>query len=264
MLRGAQDVADSKTSLSYSNAWHGQEPYDRQEVIRLERAGEILRRHAEVLRVDRRYRILDVGCGVGPLRQWLDAGHFEIVGLEISQEGAAIAARNYDKCEVADIEEPWPVEPASFDGLHAGAILEHVVNWHAPLNYANRALRDDGLIVVSVPNLRYWKEVRKLIVGKQPHWMRDVAHLHAYTPLFLHNLVTLHGFEVVDLQADRVNLPLLKWCDKRIARWLPGIGSVLILTAALRRRVRVEADGLKSLFPNHKPVGLRSIEIPPE
>ena len=86
---------------------------------------------------------------------------------EAERVEAAIAARNYDKCEVADIEEPWPVEPASFDGLHAGAILEHVVNWHAPLNSANRALRDDGLIVVSVPNLRYWKEVRKLIVGKQ-------------------------------------------------------------------------------------------------
>ncbi len=246
---------------------HGDAPYDREESVRLERACEAFRRHAECPGSGRRYRILDVGCGIGPLRRWLPAERFEIVGLDRLADAVAIAREHYDECKVADLERDWPVEPASFDGVHAGAFLEHVADWHGPLNQANRALRQEGLIVASVPNLRYWKEIRRLIRGGQPHWLKDVQHLHAYTPRFLCELISLHGFKVVDLQADRVNLPLLKWCDRWLARRLAGIGSVLIVSARLQRRVRIEDEALKASFPNHRPVALRSIEVlprPPE
>ncbi len=245
------------------NVWHADEPYDEKEAVRLIKACESFRRHAGQLKPPRRYDLLDVGCGVGPLRKWLPADEFNITGLEISEAAAAVARENYDACEVADIEASWPVEPASFDGVHAGAILEHVHDWHAPLNQANTALRNGGLIVISVPNLRYWKEIRRLICGRQPHWLISMRHLHGYTPKFLKTLVSLHGFEVRSLQADRVNLLLMprrnRWLEKRFA----GIGSVMILTARLVRRVRVEDDSRAEQFGNHKPVALRSIEVMP-
>jgi len=175
---------------------------------------------------------------------------------------AAIAAGHYDACHVADLTEPWPVEAGSFDGVHAGAVLEHVPDWHVVLNRANSALTEGGLLVVTVPNLRYWKEIRRLLTGRQPHWLREMGHVHGFTPRFLRELVVLHGFEVTHLEADRVNLPLLvgpleRWARRRLA----GLGSVMILRARLARRVRVEDRSLAHLFPDHKPVDLRAIEI---
>lgn len=254
-------MTDEAKRELYRGAWHGEDGYSPAESIRLARAAEAFRDHAAGLDGSRRYDLLDVGCGVGPLRQWLGAEAFRIVGLEISAAAAEIARRSYDACETGDVERPWPFEPSSFDGVHAGAVLEHVVDWHAPLNHANRCLRDGGLLVVSVPNLRYWKEVRKLILGKQPHWLREVGHLHGYTPRFLRRLVELHGFEPTALEADCVNLPLLPnrwgWVRRRLA----GIGSVLILTARLARRARVEDRSQADRFRRHKVLDLRSIEV---
>jgi len=256
-------MADELKQKINAPAWHEDRPYDPKEQIRLERACERFRSHRAELALDRRYELVDVGCGVGPLRQWLDADAFRIVGLEIGEAAAAIARRRYDACEVCDAEAPWPLPAASFDGVHAGAVLEHVLDWHGPLNHANAVLRGAGLLVVSVPNLRYWKEVRRLIRGRQPHWLQDMKHVHGYTPRFLCELLAVHGFEVIGLEADRVNLPLLPhrsgWVRRRFARW----GSVLIVSARLARRVRVEDHARAAEFPRHKPVACRAIELPP-
>lgn len=256
-------MADGRKEIINASAWHAEEPYDEKEILRLKRAGELFGEHRRDLGLERRYDVLDVGCGVGPLRRWLGAEEYRIVGLEISQAAAEIARGHYDACEVCDVEDPWPLEPRSVDGVHAGAVLEHVLDWHAPLNEANTALRDGGLLVVTVPNLRYWKEVRRLLRGRQPHWLLDMKHVHGFTPKFLSELVALHGFEVCRLEADRVNLPLLpkagRWVCRRFAAW----GSVLILAAGVVRRVRVEDRSRAEEFPNHKPVGCRAIEVPP-
>ena len=246
----------------YKQAWHGDKPYDDKELVRLELACHSVREHAAELGLDRPYELLDLGCGVGPLRPWLGPEEFRITGLELSAEAAEAARANYDACEVCDVESPWPIGPASLDGVHAGAILEHVIDWNAPLNHANRCLRDAGLLVAAVPNLRHWKEIRKLIVGKQPHWIRSMAHLHAYTPRFLRELVTMHGFEVTRMEADMVKLPLLSDRWRWVRRVFAGIGSVLILTARLGRRVRVEDAAKAWQFPDHKRLGKRFIEVP--
>jgi len=255
-------MADGFKEIINAPAWHADQPYDEKESVRLVRACELFSRHAEGQAGNRRYALLDVGCGVGPLRRWLPADRFRIVGLEISEAAAAVARETYDACEVCDVEGAWPVEAGGFDGVHAGAVLEHVLDWHAPLNHANTALRDGGLLVIAVPNLRYWKEIRRLIRGRQPHWLRDMKHVHGYTPKFLCELVGLHGFEIAAMEADRVNLPLLPkrsaWVRRRFAR----LGSVLILSARRVRPARVEDHGRAGEFPNHKPVGCRSIEVP--
>jgi 2-polyprenyl-3-methyl-5-hydroxy-6-metoxy-1,4-benzoquinol methylase len=255
-------VSDAKQAIN-ATAWHADVPYQAKEEIRMARACAVMREHAKGLPPDRRCQTLDIGCGIGPLRKWLDAERFRIVGLEISEEAAALARKNYDACEVVDCEAPWPFAPGSFDFIHAGAILEHVYDWHTPLNQANRVLSDDGLLLVSVPNLCYWKGLRRMLQFKQPHWLVSMKHVHGYTIRFLRQLVELHGFEVISVEADRVNLPLLPnwpWVLRRFA----AIGSVLILWARVGRRVRIEDKCYSAKFPNCKPIGPDAIEVPLE
>ena len=248
----------------YAKAWHGGKPYDSVEEIRLAVACEFLANlttagTSSAGRAERR-KILDVGCGVGPLRKWLPAEEFELTGIDLSPEAIEKTRLQYDHGYVLDAEQAWPVEDASFNGLHMGAFMEHVTDWHAPLNRANLALAEGGLLAISIPNLGYWKEIRRLLRGRQPHWLRDMQHVHGYTADFFRKLLTIHGFDVVSVMADRVNFPLLpdsRFVRKKFARW----GSVLIWAARLNRRVRVEDQAASYLFEQSKDVGLRSIEV---
>ncbi len=252
-------MTDSRDAI-YEKAWHGEKPYDEREQVRLIKACRLVEEHRRMLGAGGRYELLDIGCGVGPLRQWLGQ-EIRITGLELSEEAAAIARKNYDHCVCGDVEKPWPLPPASFDGAHAGAIMEHVIDWHAPLNHANTALKDGGLLVITTPNLRYWKELKRVLRGKQPHWLSEMGHVHGYTPSFLRRLVEIHGFEFVSLEADRVNLPLLPRGWQWPCRVFAGIGSVMILAARLARRTRVEDISRAHQFPGCKEVGLRAVEV---
>jgi SAM-dependent methyltransferase len=254
-------MASRKENLN-EKAWHGDQDYDPKEMIRLVKACAEITAEADGRGISAGYRVLDVGCGIGPLYRWLDTRRFHITGVDISAEAIDIVRQRYAEGQIVDIEKDWPFPADAFDAIHAGAVMEHVRDWHHPLNQANRVLKPGGLLVVSVPNLRYWKEVRRLLTGRQPHWMRDMLHLHAYTPTYLSSLLKAHGFDVASLQADRVNLPLLPdnaWVTRTFARW----GSVLIAVARKSRSVRVEDQSLAHAFPGAKPVpSVRAIEIP--
>jgi SAM-dependent methyltransferase len=244
----------------YVRTWRADHGYDDRELVRLGKACRAIRsyaRHGAARRCD----VLDVGCGVGPLRQFLAREDFRIVGMDLSPELVAVAGQNYDEGLVADATGRWPFDDASFDAVNLGALMEHVPDWHAPLNQANRVLREGGLLVISVPNLRYWKEIRRLLQARQPHWLMDMQHVHAYTPRFLRDLVVLHGFEVLSLEADRLNIPLPGGKSDWLCRRLAGWGSVMILSARLGRRTRVEDCSRTEQFPRYKPVALRSIEV---
>jgi 2-polyprenyl-3-methyl-5-hydroxy-6-metoxy-1,4-benzoquinol methylase len=255
-------MSEEYKQLINKSAWHAEDGYDEGERVRLSRACEFIQTHAPHATCDdRQCAVLDIGCGVGPLREWLGSDRFNITGMEISPEAAAEARNRYDACLVADIETAWPVEAETFDAVHAGAVMEHVLDWHAPLNHAGAALRVGGVLVVSVPSLRNWSEIKRLIKGRQPHWIADVKHLHAYTPRFLTELLRIHGFELIGMEADKVRLPLLpakkRWVCQRFAAW----GSVLIVAAALVEHVRVEDGARKDEFKRTESVGLRSIRV---
>ena len=59
-----------KESL-YTGAWHGDQPYEKDEAIRLAKACRVIQADRQRLGGTGRYRLVDVGCGVGPLRAWL-------------------------------------------------------------------------------------------------------------------------------------------------------------------------------------------------
>ena len=254
-------MSESFKQEHYAEAWHGEQDYSPQECMRLQRACELFAADADRRGVEP-YKLLDVGCGVGPLHRWLEAGRVEITGLEISERAAEQARQNYHDCLVMDVETDWPVPPGSFHGVHMGAIMEHVLDWHAPLNQANTALAEGGLLVICVPNLRYWREIRRLIAGRQPHWLRDMGHVPGYPPKFLKQLVTIHGFEVQALRADRLRLPFTGKLSRLGTRRLAGFGAVLVLAARRVRPARVVDATAAPHYPDHKPVACRAIEVP--
>ena len=96
-------------------------------------------------------RVLDLGCRYGALTQAYVAGN-EVVGVDVDRDALAEAAKLGIETLWADVEQPLPLEDASFDAVVAGELLEHLRDPGALVAEARRVLRPGGVLVGSVPN----------------------------------------------------------------------------------------------------------------
>ncbi len=104
-------------------------------------------------------RLLDVGCGRGDLGSWFIEREWTAVGVEPSPEACALArSRGLDARAgtLPEVELP----PGSFDAVVFRQSLEHVSDPLSDLCRAHEALRDGGLLAVSVPNFGCWQRRR--------------------------------------------------------------------------------------------------------
>jgi ubiquinone/menaquinone biosynthesis C-methylase UbiE len=98
-------------------------------------------------------RVLDVGCGSGPLTARLVEQGASVVGVDASAAMIAIAERRElagAEFVVADLGRPLSfLADASFDVVVASVVLHYLRDWTAPLRELRRVLRAGGSFVVS-------------------------------------------------------------------------------------------------------------------
>jgi len=98
-------------------------------------------------------RVLDVGCGTGPLSAWLASHGAEVIGFDVSTSMVGLAkARAIEGASfrVADLAEPLDfLDDDSFDVAVASLVIHYLRDWVAPLRELRRALRHDGLLLIS-------------------------------------------------------------------------------------------------------------------
>jgi SAM-dependent methyltransferase len=87
-------------------------------------------------------RVLDVGCGAKPYRNWFGPTT-KYVGLDVAA-GPAVDV-------VVAFNEPWPLPDASFDVLLCSQVLEHVEDLGRTLTEINRVTRPGGVVCLTVP-----------------------------------------------------------------------------------------------------------------
>lgn len=114
--------------------------YERPAILRL--AGDVSGR-----------RILDAGCGSGPLTAALRTQGAAVTGIDGSPAMIALArARLGDDVplHVGDLAEPLPFADGAFDDVIASLVLHYLEDWDAPLAELRRVLRPGGRLIVSV------------------------------------------------------------------------------------------------------------------
>jgi SAM-dependent methyltransferase len=98
-------------------------------------------------------RILDVGCGSGPLSAALRAGGAVVTGLDASAAMIDLARQRLGAdadLHVADLGVPLPLADAAFDDAVASLVLHYLEDWAGPLSELRRVLRPGGRLLVSV------------------------------------------------------------------------------------------------------------------
>ena len=139
-------------------------------------------------------RVLDLGCRSGALtRHFLDGN--SVVGLDVDAAALEKAAALGIEPLQADVEQPLPLEDASFDAVVAGELLEHLRFPDALVAEIRRVLRPGGVLVGSVPNAFRVQSRLRFLRGRPPE--DDPTHLRMFSPAALREL--LAGFEGVQL-----------------------------------------------------------------
>lgn len=98
-------------------------------------------------------RILDLGCGSGPLSAALRENGADVSGFDASSAILDEARRRLGAdtdLRVGDLADPLPYADREFDDVIASLVLHYLRDWGAPLSELNRILRPGGRLILSV------------------------------------------------------------------------------------------------------------------
>lgn len=158
-------------------------------------------------------RVLDVGCSSGYLARPLVAQGCTVVGLERDPDAAAEARAVCEDVLVGDVETmELPFEPASFEVVLCGDLVEHLRDPEAFLRRIRPLLRPEGRVVLSTPNVANWAMRLGLLAGRWRYTERgilDRTHTHLFTRATLVETLERAGYLVTTLDYT-VPLPIAR------------------------------------------------------
>ncbi|MCC6165591.1 MAG: class I SAM-dependent methyltransferase [Caldilineaceae bacterium] len=140
--------------------------------------------------------LLDVGCATGVFLDGMRRqGTWELHGVELTPEVAKIARRERSLDVFAGTLEEASYPDQSFDVVTLWDVLEHLHDPTATLREIHRILKDDGLLVIRVPNLASWDAQW---FGRYWAGLDAPRHLYVFTPQTLAQMLQRAGFDVID------------------------------------------------------------------
>jgi SAM-dependent methyltransferase len=154
--------------------------------------------------------ILDIGNlggidGQGPSNsfhtQFIQWAHDSTVyGLD-RVEPSAIQKDSFKKQTTCNLEEGIPLEPRFFDTVYLGQVLEHLQKPVSALTEISRVLKDQGVLILDVPNPYSLSRLIKYVFFKKED-LGDKTHICFYTPASLERILAVAGFVIIEMATD--------------------------------------------------------------
>ncbi|MBU2785106.1 glycosyltransferase [Acidithiobacillus ferriphilus] len=151
--------------------------------------------------------VLDVGCAVGVLGQYLtEQQGCSVDGIEGNAEAAKIAQPFYRRIMVTDLESAdlrYLLEGVRYDRIVCADVLEHLRDPGQVLQRLKDHLTPDGKILISIPNIGHIGVFLELLSGDfryREEGLLDKTHLRFFTRKSFLRLLADHGFtgQIVD------------------------------------------------------------------
>jgi 2-polyprenyl-3-methyl-5-hydroxy-6-metoxy-1,4-benzoquinol methylase len=162
-------------------------------------------------------KILEIGAGGGDTLVKIKELQLadEVIGIELfhmpdtNQSHPAI-----DKMIICNIETSMPVLPQNyFDVVICGDVLEHLIDPWAIVKQVSAYLRKGGLLIISVPNIREFKTLYKIVVKGDFRYeesgILDKTHLKFFCRKNAIELAQEGGLEVVKVTTN-LDYPIVK------------------------------------------------------
>jgi len=149
---------------------------------------------------------LEFGCGYGGFSALVkDKFDAETWAVEINEEAAHEAEKTLDKVINNDAAKSLDDIPENyFDCIILFDILEHLLDPSALLSALKNKLSNKGVIVASIPNIRYYRTFFDLVIhgnwDYKDHGILDRTHLRFFTYKSIVKMLKLLDFEILVLE----------------------------------------------------------------
>ncbi len=169
-------------------------------------------------------KALDVGCAGGDFGlQLKNERKAEVWGIEPMESPAQKAEKRLDKVLIGKCEEKiLEVPDHYFDAIFFNDVLEHLENPYQLLNIVKNKLSPEGIVISSIPNMRYYKALTELLFKKDWKYkksgVQDFTHLRFFTGKSIKRMYQEQGYEVLlhkginaspSLRPVLLNIPVL-------------------------------------------------------
>ena len=158
-------------------------------------------------------KVLDVGCAYGNLAEVMSANTCEVVGVEISPKAGKSAQKYCKEVFIGDVES---IELSSdyinyFDYIIFADILEHLKNPLKVLEKFKKYLKDDGCVVISLPNITNWRMRLKILFGNFEYkdtGVLDNSHIRFFNEKSAKKLLYESGYEIIKFDLTGLESPI--------------------------------------------------------
>ncbi len=164
--------------------------------------------HGIINEVGTGLKILDVGCGYGQNGEEMIKRGNTVFGIDILPVAIEKAKSRLTYAAVADFSRPEnipeEIKREKFDMVVFSDILEHVYDPMCLIRNAIPMMKENAILLVSVPNIANWLNRLKLFFG---HWeytvsgVMDRTHIRFFTLKSIKQLIQASGFDVINVSA---------------------------------------------------------------
>lgn len=147
-------------------------------------------------------RVLDVGCGSGAFAATIKVRQdCTVWGVEAHPDAARRAVERLDNVIVGQVPDAFDVlANERFDCIVFNDVLEHLVDPYSALQRVKSILLPGGVVVCSIPNVREFDNLRKLVLGKQWRYedagILDRTHLRFFTEASIRDMFADGGYHI--------------------------------------------------------------------
>lgn len=150
--------------------------------------------------------VLDIGCGAGEFGRLIKTRiGAQVWGIELVKEVADEAALKLDRVLAGNIETgELELPDGYFDCVICNDVLEHLVDPWQVLGMLRSKLRANGVVIASIPNMRYFQVLKDLLVRKRWEYrdngILDRTHLRFFTVNGVRELFETSGYKIGTLE----------------------------------------------------------------
>jgi 2-polyprenyl-3-methyl-5-hydroxy-6-metoxy-1,4-benzoquinol methylase len=144
--------------------------------------------------------VLEFGCGEGALGAALKQRQkVRVVGIELDHRAAALAKKRLDDVYQGDALEIVSILHEQFDWIVGGDIVEHLAEPWTFLSDLRRLAKDDGRLLLSIPNLSNASIIADLLHGRFDYvymGLTCAGHLRFFTRRSIEEMLSIAGWDI--------------------------------------------------------------------
>lgn len=146
--------------------------------------------------IPRCQKVLDIGCGIGNFIKF-NPKKVELWGLDIIKENIDDLKRQGLKVKQGDVNKKIPFAANSFDCVTCFHVFEHLADPSNAISEIKRVLKDQGTVVIAVPNLSF------------AEFYNDYTHVKPWTRISLFKFLKDNGFVNIKIKKGSYVNPII-------------------------------------------------------